>query len=74
MLRPDGHGQRLIQHMQGAHAAAAHAEQQLLDRLSRMAPRLVDDLVPKLIPMSLLVRVLQDLLREHIPIHNIRRI
>ncbi len=60
---------------ENAHELLGHEEaQQLLDRLSRTAPRLVDDLVPKLIPMSLLVRVLQDLLREHIPIHNIRRI
>ncbi|MGB5622781.1 MAG: FHIPEP family type III secretion protein, partial [Gammaproteobacteria bacterium] len=60
---------------ENAHELLGHEEaQQLLDRLARTAPRLVDDLVPKLIPMSLLVRVLQDLLREHIPIHNIRRI
>ncbi|MGB5211095.1 MAG: flagellar biosynthesis protein FlhA [Gammaproteobacteria bacterium] len=58
-----------------AHELLGHEEaQQLLDRLARSAPRLVDDLVPKLIPMSLLVRVLQELLRDHIPVHNMRRI
>ena len=60
---------------ENAHELLGHEEaQQLLDRLARSAPRLVDDLVPKIIPMSLLVRVLQELLRDHIPIHNMRRI
>ncbi|NNF50992.1 MAG: flagellar biosynthesis protein FlhA [Gammaproteobacteria bacterium] len=57
------------------HELLGHGEaQQLLDRLGRTVPRLVEELVPKIIPMSVLVRVLQDLLREGIPVHNMRRI
>lgn len=60
---------------ENAHELLGHEEaQQLLDRLARSAPRLVEDLVPKILPMSLLVRVLQELLRDHIPVHNMRRI
>ena len=48
--------------------------QQLLDMLGKSAPKLVEELVPKALPMSVLVRVLQLLLAEKIPIRNIRSI
>jgi flagellar biosynthesis protein FlhA len=48
--------------------------QQLLDRLAQSSPKLVEDLVPKALSMSVLVRVLQELLAEQIPITNMRRI
>jgi flagellar biosynthesis protein FlhA len=48
--------------------------QQLLDRLAQTSPKLVEDLVPKSLNMSALVRVLQELLSERIPISNMRRI
>ncbi|HET8757053.1 MAG TPA: flagellar biosynthesis protein FlhA [Solirubrobacteraceae bacterium] len=58
---------------QHAHELLGHEEvQQLLDRLKRSAPRLVEELVPKALPMSLLVRVLQNLLAERVPIRNLR--
>jgi flagellar biosynthesis protein FlhA len=58
---------------QHAHELLGHEEvQQLLDRLKRTAPRLVEELVPKTLPMSLLVRVLQNLLAERVPIRNLR--
>jgi flagellar biosynthesis protein FlhA len=58
---------------QHAHELLGHEEvQQLLDRLKRTAPRLVEELVPKALPMSLLVRVLQNLLAERVPIRNLR--
>ena len=58
-----------------AHELFGHQEaQQLLDHLKRSAPRLVDELTPKTLPMSTVVRVLQDLLRERVPLRNLRAI
>jgi flagellar biosynthesis protein FlhA len=48
--------------------------QQLLDGLSKRAPKLVEDLVPKTLPMATVVRVLQNLLREGIPVRDMRSI
>ncbi len=48
--------------------------QQLLDMLARSAPKLVEDLVPATLPMSAVVKILQNLLAEHVPIRDIRRI
>jgi flagellar biosynthesis protein FlhA len=58
-----------------AHELLGHEEcQQLFDRLSASSPKLVEELTPKLLPMSVITRVLQNLLEEHIPIRNIRKI
>jgi len=48
--------------------------QQLFDMLARSAPKLVEDLVPAMLPMSAVVKILQNLLAEHVPIRDIRRI
>jgi len=59
------------------HAAEllGHEEvQQLLDNLSQSAPKLVEDLVPKLLPISSVLRVLQNLLQEGVSIRDIRTI
>lgn len=48
--------------------------QQLLDNLAKKAPKLVEDLVPKTISLSVVVKVLQNLLREGVPIRDIRSI
>jgi flagellar biosynthesis protein FlhA len=48
--------------------------QQLLNGLAKTSPRLVEDLVPKLLPLGAVVRVLQGLLAERVPIRNIRSI
>jgi flagellar biosynthesis protein FlhA len=48
--------------------------QQLLDGLAKRAPKLVEDLVPKILPMATVVRVLQNLLREGIPVKDMRSI
>jgi flagellar biosynthesis protein FlhA len=48
--------------------------QQLLDHLSKDAPKLVEDLVPKLIPLSTLQKVLQNLLAEGVHIRDMRSI
>jgi flagellar biosynthesis protein FlhA len=58
-----------------AHELLGHEEtQQLLERLGSTAPKLVEELTPKLMPISMIARVLQNLLRESIPIRNIRKI
>ncbi len=48
--------------------------QQLLDRLSESSPKLVENLVPKSIPMAVVVKVCQSLLRERISIRDFRTI
>jgi flagellar biosynthesis protein FlhA len=58
-----------------AHELLGHEEvQQLLGRLGKSAPKLIEDLVPKLLPMSVVVKVLQYLLLERVPIRNLRTI
>ena len=58
-----------------AHELLGHEEvQQLLTRLAKTTPKLVEDLVPKLLPMSTVVKVLQNLLQERVPIRNVRSI
>jgi flagellar biosynthesis protein FlhA len=58
-----------------AHELLGHEEvQQLLNGLAKTAPRLVEDLVPKALPLSAVVRVLQGLLAERVPIRNLRAI
>ena len=48
--------------------------QQLLNALAKSAPKLVEDLVPKLLPLSTFVRVLRLLLNDRVPIRNLRGI
>ncbi|MEL7185161.1 MAG: flagellar biosynthesis protein FlhA [Pseudomonadota bacterium] len=58
-----------------AHELLGHEEaQQLFDRLASVSPKLVEELTPKLLPMSTITRVLQNLLAESIPLKNIRKI
>ncbi len=58
-----------------AHELLGHEEvQQLLNGLAKTAPRLVEDLVPKVLPLGVVVRVLQGLLAERVPIRNLRAI
>jgi len=48
--------------------------QQLLDRLAKLAPKLVEDLVPKTLPLGTVVKVMQNLLEEQVPVRDIRTI
>ncbi len=48
--------------------------QQLLATLAKSAPKLVEDLTPKALPISVVARVLQNLLIERIPIRQLRKI
>ncbi|MDB6089978.1 MAG: flagellar biosynthesis protein FlhA [Gammaproteobacteria bacterium] len=58
-----------------AHEILGHEEvQHLLNTLAKTAPKLVEDLVPRVLPLSNLVRVLQGLLAERVPIRNVRTI
>ena len=66
-----------LSHLLQSHAQEllGHEEvQALLNRLGKSAPKLVEDLVPKLLPMSVVVKVLQLLLLERVPIRNLRTI
>tara|TARA_Y100001951_G_scaffold17220_1_gene12355 strand:- start:18311 stop:20395 length:2085 start_codon:yes stop_codon:yes gene_type:complete len=60
---------------QHAHELLGHEEvQQLLDRLASSDPKLVESLVPAQLPLSVVVKVLQNLLKENISIRSIRLI
>ena len=48
--------------------------QQLLDHVTRDTPKLVEDLTPKLLPLSAVQRVLQNLLDEQVHIRDMRSI
>lgn len=58
-----------------SHEVLGHDEvQHLLDRLGESTPRLVEDLVPKVLPLHLLVRVAQNLLRDGVPLTDMRTV
>jgi flagellar biosynthesis protein FlhA len=58
-----------------AHELLGHEEvQQLLNGVAKNAPKLIEDLVPRALPMSTVVRVLQGLLSERVPVRNMRTI
>ncbi|USA43811.1 flagellar biosynthesis protein FlhA [Spongiibacter taiwanensis] len=60
---------------QHAHELLGHEEvQQLLDRLAKTDAKLVENLVPKQLPLSIVVRVMQSLLKENVSIRSIRSI
>lgn len=48
--------------------------QQLLDHVNKEIPKLVEDLVPKLLPLGTLQKVLQGLLEEGVHIRDVRTI
>lgn len=51
-----------------------HALQALLDHLNTEAPGLVDELIPKLLPLPILQKILQNLLTEDIHIRDMHTI
>lgn len=64
--------QKLQRH---AHELLGHEDvQQLLDMLAKQSPKLAEELVPNTISISQLLSVLQNLLREHVPIRDLRSI
>jgi flagellar biosynthesis protein FlhA len=48
--------------------------QQLLDHIAKQSPKLVEDLVPKALPVGTLQKVLQNLLEEQVHIRDMRSI
>jgi flagellar biosynthesis protein FlhA len=48
--------------------------QQVLDHLSQRSPKLVEDLVPKVLPLATVVKVLRNLLAEGVSIRDIRTV
>jgi flagellar biosynthesis protein FlhA len=48
--------------------------QKLLDMLAKSSPKLVEELIPNTISINVLLKVLQNLLRERVPIRDIRSI
>ncbi len=60
---------------ENAHEIFGHQEaQELLDRLGKQVPKLIEELVPKTLSLSVVVRVLQELLRDQVPVSNMRTI
>ncbi|MGB0732695.1 MAG: flagellar biosynthesis protein FlhA [Pontibacterium sp.] len=67
------HLNQLLQN--NAHELLGHEEvQQLLDMLSEKSPKLVDELIPAKVSISVLLKVLQNLLMEHVPLKDFRTI
>ncbi len=48
--------------------------QQLLDNLGQVAPKLAEELVPKTLPLAVVLKVLQNLLSEGVPVRDMRNI
>jgi flagellar biosynthesis protein FlhA len=66
-----------LNHLISSHAAdllGRQEVQQLLDHLGKDAPKLIEDLVPKLISLATLQKVLQNLLVEGVHIRDMRTI
>ncbi|MBK7566108.1 MAG: flagellar biosynthesis protein FlhA [Propionivibrio sp.] len=66
-----------LNHLILSHAAELLGRQEtqaLVDHLAKEMPKLVEDLVPKVLPLGVLQKVLQNLLEEDIPIRDMRSI
>ena len=59
---------------QAAELLGRQEVQQLLDHVAKESPKLIEDLVPKLIPLAMLQKVLQNLLLEGVHIRDMRSI
>lgn len=63
-----------LMHRYGSQLLGRQEVQQLLDHVGREAPKLVEDLVPKTISLTLLQKLLRGLLDEEVPIRDVRTI
>lgn len=61
-------------HRFGSQLLGRQEVQELVDRVSRDLPKLVDDVIPKVVSLSLLHTVLRGLLDEEVPIRDMRSI
>ena len=58
-----------------AHELIGHEEaQKWLDQLEKISPKLAEELVPTTISVSVLLKVLQNLLKEEVPVRDMRSI
>lgn len=58
-----------------AHELIGHEEvQQLLQVLAKSSPKLAEELVPGIVSLSTLLKILQQLLQEQVPVRDIRTI
>ena len=58
-----------------AHELLGHEEaQKWLDQLEKLSPKLAEELVPTTVSISILLKVLQSLLKEEVPIRDMRSI
>ncbi|MCD6681997.1 MAG: flagellar biosynthesis protein FlhA [Burkholderiaceae bacterium] len=66
-----------LHHLMQTHASrllGRSEAQQLLEHLGRYAPKLADDIVPKLVPLAVFQKVLQNLLDESVHVRDLRGI
>jgi flagellar biosynthesis protein FlhA len=66
-----------LNHLVVTHASELLGRQEvqsLIERMQKDTPSLVDDLVPKILPLTTLQKVLQNLLEEGVPIRDLRTI
>lgn len=66
-----------LNHLITTHAAdllGRHEVQQLLDHLAKDTPKLIEELTPKLLPLAVIQKVLQNLLVEGVHIRDMRTI
>lgn len=67
------HMSQIIQ--DNAHQLLGHQEaQKILDILMKHSPKLVDDLIPDKITLSIIVKIFQNLLEEHVPLRDSKTI
>ncbi len=66
-----------LHHLMQKHGAELLGRQEvqgLIDRLAKDSPKLVEDTVPKAVPLGVLQKVLQNLLEESVPLRDMRSI
>jgi len=61
-------------HLHAAELLGRQELQKLLDHLGTQIPKLIEDLVPKLLPLATVQKVLQNLLEENVHIRDMRTI
>ncbi|MGO4331925.1 flagellar biosynthesis protein FlhA [Cupriavidus sp. 2TAF22] len=61
-------------HLHAAELLGRQEVQALLDRISKESPKLTEDLVPKVITLTALQKILQNLLDESVPIRDMRTV
>lgn len=63
-----------LMHRYGAQLLGRQEVQQLLEHIGKEAPKLVEDLVPKTISLTMLQKLFRGLLDEEVPIRDVRSI